>query len=111
MKYIGKDLTSRMKSLGISADQLAKMTFIDDSIIESLMNDTYSYDDMDDFDKKLVCDALHCDEKYFDSKKVKSYDLLFATMNRGNDTVKSNLVKIKIQDYMRDYAFVEELMQ
>ena len=58
----------------------------------------------------LICSALHCDARYFTDREVRNKDLLISTMNRGKDSVKSKNVKAKIQDYMNDLAFVNEVL-
>lgn len=58
----------------------------------------------------LIYSALHCDDQYFIDGEVRNKDLLISTMNRGKDSVKSKNVKAKIQDFMNDFAFVNEVL-
>ena len=110
MQYIGSELQDRMNLLGIDISTLAEMTFIDEEVISSIINNESAYEEIDEFDLSLICSALHCDSKYFIDSEVRNCDLLISTMNRGKDSVKSKNVKAKIQDYMNDFAFVNEVL-
>lgn len=110
MQYIGSELQDRMALLGIDVSTLSEMTFMDEEIIGDIIDNRLAYEEIDEFDLSLICSALHCDVLYFVDGEVKNKDLLVSTMNRGKDTVKSKNVKAKLQDYMNDYAFVEEVL-
>lgn len=110
MQYIGSELQDRMNLLGINISTLSEMTFIDEESISDIIGDESAYEEIDEFDLSLICSALHCDPKYFIDCDVRSCDLLISTMNRGKDSVKSRNVKAKIQDFMNDFAFVNEVL-
>lgn len=110
MQYIGSELQDRMNLLGIDISTLSEMTFIDEEIIRGIINNESAYEEIDEFDLSLICSALHCDVQYFIDADVRNCDLLVSTMNRGKDTVKSRNVKAKIQDFMNDFAFVNEVL-
>lgn len=110
MQYIGSELQDRMNLLGIDVSTLSEMTFMDEEIIHDIMNNKLAFEDIDEFDLSLICNALHCDTLYFVDGEVRNKDLLVSTMNRGKDSVKSKNVKAKIQDFMSDYAFVNEVL-
>lgn len=110
MKYIGKELQNRMNLLGVDISTLAEITFMDEETISDIIENRVSYEDIDEFDMSLICSALHCDSQYFVDDKVRNKDLLISTMNRGKDSIKSKNVKAKIQDFMNDFAFVNEVM-
>ena len=78
--------------------------------ISDIIENRLSYEDVDEFDMSLICSALHCDTQYFIDAEVRNKDLLISTMNRGKDSVKSKTVKAKIQDFMKDFAFVNEVL-
>jgi hypothetical protein len=109
MHYIGKELLERIEILNISAEELSEIAFIDNSVIKKLCNNQIPFEELDDFEKELICSALHCDAEYFTDKKVRNRDLLISSMNRGKDSAKSIKVKTIIQDYMRDYAMLNKL--
>jgi hypothetical protein len=110
MQYIGRELQDRMNLLGIDVSTLSEMTFMDEDVINDIINNKLAYGDVDEFDLSLICSALHCDALYFIDDEVRNRDLLVSTMNRGKDSIKSKKVKAKIQDFMNDYAFVNEVM-
>ena len=110
MQYIGSELQDRMNLLGIDISTLSEMTFMDEDVISDIINNESAYEDIDEFDLSLLCNALHCDARYFVDGEVRNKDLLISTMNRGKDTIKSKHVKAKIQDFMNDYAFVNEVL-
>ena len=86
------------------------ITFMDEETISDIIKNKISYEDIDEFDMSLICSVLHCDARYFTDREVRNKDLLISTMNRGKDSVKSKNVKAKIQDYMNDLAFVNEVL-
>lgn len=110
MQYIGSELQDRMNLLGIDISTLSEITFIDEEVISGIINNESAYEEIDEFDLSLICSALHCDVQYFIDSDVRNCDLLISTMNRGKDTVKSRNVKAKIQDFMNDFAFVNEVL-
>ena len=110
MQYIGSELQDRMNLLGINVSTLSQITFMDEEIISDIIENRLSYEDVDEFDMSLICSALHCDTLYFIDGEVRNKDLLISTMNRGKDSVKSKTVKAKIQDFMKDFAFVNEVL-
>ena len=110
MQYIGSELQDRMNLLGINISTLSEMTFMDEEVISDIISDKAAYEEIDEFDLSLICSALHCEPQYFIDSEVRNCDLLITTMNRGKDSVKSKNVKAKIQDFMNDYAFVNEVL-
>ncbi len=110
MQYIGSELQDRMDLLGIDISTLSNMTFLDEAVISNIINDKSAFEEIDEFDLSLICNALHCDTQYFVNDEIRKKDLLISTMNRGKDTVKSKNVKAKIQDFMNDYAFISEVL-
>lgn len=110
MRYIGDELRNRMDLLSIDVSALSEMTFIDEDVINDIIDNKLAYEEIDEFDLSLICNALHCDTRYFIDDKIRNNDLLISTMNRGMDTVKSKMVKAKIQDFLNDYAFVNDIL-
>lgn len=110
MQYIGRELLDRMDLLGIDVSALSEMTFMDKDALNEILSDKQAYEEIDEFDLSLICSALHCDALYFVDDEVRKKDLLVSTMNRGKDSVKSKNVKAKIQDFVNDFAFVNEIM-
>lgn len=106
MQYIGSVLKDRMEMLGVDISALSEITFIDKGVMRDIVEDRIVYEDVDEFDMSLICRALHCDVRYFIDVEVRNKDLLISTMNKEHDSVKSNNIKAKIQDYMKDFAFI-----
>ena len=110
MQYIGSELQDRMKLLNINVSTLSQITFIDKETIRDIIGNRLSYKDVDEFDMSLICSALHCDTQYFIDCEVRNKDLLISTVNNKKDSVKSNTVKAKIQDFMKDFVFVNDIL-
>lgn len=110
MLYIGKDMQDRMTLLGLTANDVADKTFMNEDDILAILEDKVALEEIDDFDLSLICGVLHCKKEFFSDKKVKEKDLLLSSMNRGSDNKKSLTVKAKIQDFLNDFAFVTEVL-
>lgn len=110
MAFFGEDLKTRIDLLGLDVSTLAKKTFIDEDLINKMISNSISYEEVDEFDMSLLCDVLHCNPKYFIDNTAKNSDLIFATMNRGCDSIKSRTVKAKIQDFINDYFFINGVL-
>lgn len=111
MQYIGKELRNRMDMFEMDITALSEKTFMDESDIAKILNNEITYDDIDKFDLDLIASALHCDAEYFVDENVRNKDLLISTMNRGKDTLKSKNIKAKIQSFMKDYAFFNDVLK
>lgn len=101
MHYISDIFQERMNLLGLSVSALSEDTFVDEDIINDIISNRRSYEDVDEFDMALLCSRLHCDTRYFIDKEVRNRDLLIQTKNE-KDSVKSNNVKATIQDFISD---------
>lgn len=110
MQYIGNEMQDRMNLLGIDVSTLSDMTFMDEDALNQILNNRLAYENVDEFDLSLICNALHCDSRYFVDDEVRNKDLLISTLNRGNDSVKSKNVKAKIQDFINDYVFINDIL-
>ena len=99
-----------MKLLNINVSTLSQITFIDKETIRDIIGNRLSYKDVDEFDMQLICSALHCDTQYFIDNEVKNKDLLISTMNNKKDSFKSRNIKAKIQDFMKDFVFVNDIL-
>lgn len=110
MLYIGKDVQDRMKLLGLTADEVADKAFVDKEQIDAIVQNQIALEEIDEFDLSLICGVLHCTPEFFQDTVTKSNDLLVASMNRGLDNENSMKIKAKIQDFMRDFTFVEDIL-
>lgn len=107
--FIGTILKARMATFGLDIPALAEETFVEQHVIENLVNDMLPLGNMDSFDLDMICSALYCTVEYFNNEEVRQKDMVANSLNRGNDTVKSSLVKARIQNFMDDFIFSQEL--
>jgi len=110
MLFIGKEVQERMNSLGLSAEELADKAFLELCNIQSIISNEVAFEDIDEFEFALMCSALHCKTDYFLNHTIREKDLLVGAMNRGNDSKKSIEVKVRIQDFINDFTFVNEVL-
>ena len=108
MQYIGSELQDRMNLLGIDASSLAEITFMDEEIINDIIENRIAYEEVDEFNMSLICSALHCDMQYFIDDEVRNRDFLLSTISNSKDSAKSINTKTKIQDYINDMNFINE---
>lgn len=109
MLYIGNDVQDRMVLLGLTADEVADKAFMEKDQIDAIIQNQIALEEIDEFDLSLICSVLHCTPEFFQDTDTKRKDLLVASMNRGSDNEISMNIKAKIQDFMRDFTFVEEI--
>lgn len=110
MLYIGKELQDRMDLLGLTVEEVADKTFLEEDVIMAIINNEMPLEDIDEFDFSLLCSVLHCQEDFFTNPEAREKDFLSASMNRGLDNEKPMNVKAKLQDFMNDFAFVTEIL-
>lgn len=107
---IGKLLRDRRKLLEISLDDLVNMTYIDSDLIEQLYNNELDFEDLDEYDKEILTNSLFCSKNYFIDENERKYDIVMSSLNRGQEQdIKAILTKCKLQRYVRDFIFVNEL--
>lgn len=109
MHYIGKQLQERMYLLGNTVQELAEMAYISEETLQDLLCDRVPCEAIGEYQLSLVCSALHCSPEYFWDEGTRDGDLLVSTKSR-NDSVKSMNEKARLQDYVNDYAFLEEVL-
>lgn len=109
MRYIGNTLKRRMNMLEIDATTLAEMAFMDEGMIKNIVDNKITYEKIDKIDVNLICNVLHCDEGCFESSYTHN-DFLSETIDKEKDSAKSKKVKVKIQDFLSDFIFVNEVM-
>ena len=107
--YIGKELQDRMDLLGLTTEEVADETFLEEDAIKAIINNEISLEDIDEFAFLLLCSVLHCKEDFFTNPEA-GEDFLSASINRGLDNEKSMNVKVKLQEFMNDFAFVMEIL-
>lgn len=108
MTYIGRDLKERIVLLGLDSTTLAPMPFLDGDLVNSIAENKLAYEDIDEFDLALLCNALHCDPSYFINGEVKSKDFLAKAIT-PTDSMAVKKIKMKICNFVNDFAFVHEI--
>ena len=107
---IGKLLRERMKLLNITLENLYKTTYIDKEILEQLYNNKMEYDELDEYDKEILSNALFCSKDYFINRKERKYDIVTCFLNRGNkQDNKAIKTKCILQRFVKDFIFIDEL--
>lgn len=110
MLYIGDIMQERMMQLGLTAVDVADKTFLEEEMVKAIIDNEIEFGAIDPFDISLICNVLHCKVEFFTDDEAKNKDLLFSSLNRGNDNSKSNNVKVRIQDFINDFVFVTDIL-
>lgn len=108
MTYIGRDLKERIALLGLDSTTLASMPSLDEDLVNSIAENKLAYEDIDEFDLALLCNALHCEPSYFINGEVKSKDFLAKTIKQ-TDSLEVKKIKIKVRDFVNDFAFINKI--
>lgn len=103
----GDIVKERLKCLGMTFDDLIEVSMLDKDLCESICENRLSSTDLDEFDLSVLSSTLYCDPNYFTDENIRNKDVVFCSCNRGDDTPQSNLIKAKLQSYMRDLLFVK----
>ena len=107
---IGKLLKERMKLLEISLDDLVNMTYIDLDLLERLYNNELDFEELDEYDREILTNSLFCSKNYFLDENERKYDIVMTSLNRGQEQdSKAIMTKCKLQRYINDFVFVNEL--
>lgn len=110
MLFIGNEIKNRMNCLNISIEELSNKTFLDYNVISAIVNNKQAYEEIDDFNLSLICSVLHCRPEFFTEPLIRERDLLVNAMNQDIDNRKALDVKIKIQDFINDYSFINNIL-
>lgn len=108
-RYIGDTLKKRMDILEIDAATLAEMAFMDAEVVKNIVNNKIPYEKIDQFDMALISSALHCNEQYFEYPDTHN-DFLGKVIDKEKDSDASKKAKIKIQDFLNDFIYVNKIM-
>lgn len=102
--HFAKNIRKRMKTFGITTDQLSELTFMQKEDIQDIIKGHIKPEQIDEFDLALICSALHCTEEMLMSKT----NLLHKP--HKSDTKKSIRVKAHIQEFINDMAFLHNIL-
>lgn len=111
MRYIGKELSNRMKMLDLTVTDVAEKSFMEKEVIDAIIQDRIVLEQIDEFDFSLICNVLHCNMNFFTDEKVKENDILSSSLHEESDSIKSLKIKARIQDFINDFVFVTELLE
>lgn len=100
------ELQKRMNLLGLSVKELADKTFLSHQYIQNIFDGKVLLSSVDEFDLSLICSVLHCNSDFITDETVRKRDLLINTRKGDKRAVK---VKAKIQDFINDFTFVNEI--
>ena len=103
----GDIVKERLNSLGMTFDDLVEISMLDKDLCEKICENRISPKDLDEFDLNVLSNALYCASDYFISETARNKDVVFRSCNRGDDPHQSNLIKAKLQSFMRDLLFVK----
>lgn len=110
MQFIGKAVQERMNVLNMDAKELASRAFIDETHIQAIINNEVALNDIDEFDFAFICSALHCNTEFFINESIRQKDLLTNVMNSGKSDEKFIKAVAKIQDFINDFNFINEVL-
>lgn len=108
--YIGEILKSRMNALDINIELLADKSFVDQELIEDILENNIDLENIDVFDLELISKSLYCNVDYFIDENVRNKDMIHSSMNRGSNDVKTNTVKGQLQVVASDFIFLRQIM-
>lgn len=94
-----------MDALGVSIHELSKDTFIEEEVLGGVLGEELPFEALSEFNVSILCNALHINKRTLE----KDYEDLLTQTESASDTVSSRQAKAKIQDYMEDLSFVDEV--
>ncbi|EOU1743909.1 hypothetical protein [Clostridium perfringens] len=107
--FIGKMVLERMNALGMNAKEVSDNTLIDECVINEILEDKLSISEMDILDVEFLAESLYCTPEYFLDENIRKKDVLNSSLNRGRNSIKSNIIKAKIQVVMEDFGFMNDI--
>jgi len=106
--FIGNLLQDRLNLFGMSVEQFSDDIMMDSELVQGIISNEISLNDIDAFDLQVISNALYCEPEYFFDLDARNNDVVFCSSNRGDDTACSNLAKAKLQQFVRDVLFLKE---
>ena len=108
--FIGSHIKDRMELFEMDLTTLSEETFIDEDVLENILEDKITYNDIDKFDIDMIASVLFCVPEYFIDSAIREKDMILNSLNRKEDSIDSILVKGKIQNFIRDFVFVQNIL-
>ena len=107
---IGCLVKERMDLLDMDITSLSDESFVDIEILQHILVDD-SEEQIDEFDMNMIASSLYCTPEYFTNADVRAKDIVTNSLNRGADNSRSILRKAKIQNFVRDFVFIQEIIE
>ncbi|PSL96324.1 hypothetical protein C6C12_19180, partial [Clostridium botulinum] len=99
-------LKERMECLNVSVNKLSDLSLVEEDIITNIIEQNLSVEDIDEMDLDFISQALYCTPEYFYDSKIREKDVINHCLNRGENNVRANLVKVKLQQFANDFEFL-----
>ena len=103
-------IKERMELLDMDINSLSDKSFMDINTLESIIEEKISLEDVDEFDLNMIASALYCTSEYFFNSDVRERDIITNSLNRGANNTKSIIMKGKIQNFVRDFVFIQAII-
>ncbi len=106
---IGNILKERMDYFGITKDRLCDEALVDSRELDSILNNSICYNDIDELTLEFISQVVYCKPEYFIDETIRQSDIVKGSYNRGDSTYKSNKIKGILQSFVDDLAFLTDL--
>ena len=101
----------RMELLDMDINSLSDETFVEIETLENIIEEKISLKDIEEFDMNMIASALYCTPEYFIDESIREKDIINNSLNRRADNSVSILMKGKIQNFVRDFIFIQGITQ
>ena len=108
---LGYLVKERMGLFDFNIKALSEQTFIEMETLASIIEEKTSINDIDEFDINMIASALYCTPEYFIDESIREKDIINNALNRGADNNVSILIKGKIQNFVRDFIFIQGIIK
>lgn len=105
---LGILLKQRMAQLGYDVKTFAKETTIKEELIQSMLADRITADEIGPHYLAVISCTLMCEPDFFTNESVRQKDLLYVY---DRHSVEENRKIAKVQSIARESAFLEKLLQ
>lgn len=106
---LGGLVKERMELFNMDVASLSAESFVDIETLHRILAD--DLEEIDEFDINMIASSLFCTPEYFYDAGVRAMDIVTNSLNRGIENTKSILSKAKIQNFVRDFVFIQEIME
>ena len=107
---LGNLIKGRMELFNMDMASLSTASFVDIETLRHILADDLE-EEIDEFDINMIASSLYCTPEYFRDDGVRARDIVTNSLNRGIENTKSIFSKAKIQNLVRDFVFIQEIME